>query len=318
MILIAVLASLALVTALGTAWIERAYPPRGRFVDVKGVRLHVVDMVPPGAPADALPVVLVHGASANLESLRKPVADMLVQNRRVILIDRPGHGWSTRENLRDSTPAVQARMIDEALGKMNIPRAILVAHSWAGGLGAALALAHPARLAGLVLISPATHSWTTGIAWYHHVGTTPLVGQLFARTVQLPIGALMLKPGARHVFAPQVMPDDYARSSALALVLRPAEFIANAWDMETLKDALAAQSPRYGEITTPTIIITGDTDDTVSPDIHSRPLSRAIKGAELIVLPGVGHLPHEARPDIIVDAVDRLARHAASRGAQER
>jgi pimeloyl-ACP methyl ester carboxylesterase len=33
----------------------------------------------------------------------------------VILIDRPGHGWSTRAGQGDSTPAIQGRMIEEAL-----------------------------------------------------------------------------------------------------------------------------------------------------------------------------------------------------------
>ena len=46
-------------------------------------------------------------------------------------------GW------QDSTPEIQARMIDEALGKLGIDRAVFVVHSWSGALGARMALDHP-------------------------------------------------------------------------------------------------------------------------------------------------------------------------------
>ena len=69
--------------------------------------------------------------------MRQPLGDMLASNHRVILIDRPGHGWSTRERLEDSTPAIQGRMIDEALEKLGVGPAIFVVHSWAGALGRA-------------------------------------------------------------------------------------------------------------------------------------------------------------------------------------
>ena len=61
----------------------------------------------------------------------------------MILIDRPGHGWSRRENLLDSTPGPQARMIDAALQKLGIDNAVFVVHSWSGALGARIALDYP-------------------------------------------------------------------------------------------------------------------------------------------------------------------------------
>ena len=56
--------------------------------------LHVVDIGPRDAAGPA--IVMIHGASSNLESMRQPLGDRLARNHRVILIDRPGHGWSTR------------------------------------------------------------------------------------------------------------------------------------------------------------------------------------------------------------------------------
>lgn len=177
---------LAVITQIGVVLIERAYLPAGRMVDVAGGRLHVVDAGP--RDASLLPVVLIHGASSNLESMRQPLGEQLARKHRVIMIDRPGHGFSTREQLASSTPEIQARMIDEALGKLGITRAIVVGHSWGGAVVGAMALNHPARVAGLVLLAPVTHRWNGGVAWYHNLGAVPVLGQVFARTLALPAG----------------------------------------------------------------------------------------------------------------------------------
>jgi pimeloyl-ACP methyl ester carboxylesterase len=102
------------------------------------------------------------------------------------------------------------------------------------------------------------------------------------------------------------MPDGYVGETAVALLLRPREFLANAWDMVTLKEAVRAQEPRYGSISAPTVVITGDTDATVSPDIHSRAFAAAVPGAKLIVFPGVGHLVQNAAPEQIISAIETM------------
>ena len=87
-----------------------------------------------------------------------------------------------------------------------------------------------------------------------------------------------LQPGARQVFLPQIMPDDFVTSSATPLLLRPRAFLANARDLVDLKSSVAEQAPRYGEIEVPVTIISGDEiDKTVSTEIHSRPFVAACK-----------------------------------------
>ena len=96
------------------------------------------------------------------------------------------------------------------------------------------------------------------------------------------------------------------RESATLLLLRPREFLANARDLVTLKAAVAEQAPRYGDIRIPTLVITGDFDDTVSPEIHSRPFAAAVPGAKLIVLPGVGHMVQNAAPQLVMREIDAM------------
>jgi pimeloyl-ACP methyl ester carboxylesterase len=91
------------------------------------------------------------------------------------------------------------------------------------------------------------------------------------------------------------------------LLLRPAEFRANARDVAGLKAFVAAQAPRYRQIAAPVTIITGDRDRTVSPTIHSRALAEAVPHARLIILAGVGHMPHHAAPGTVAAEVGRMA-----------
>lgn len=301
--LVMALAVLALISQAGIVALDRLYPRQGRLVEVAGGQLNVVDIGPRGG----VPIVMIHGASSNLETMRHPLGELLARGHRVVLIDRPGHGWSTRERLTDSTPAIQGRMIDEALQKLDVPRAIVVVHSWAGALGLRLALDYPQRVAGLVMLAPVAYSWRGGVGRYNKIVTTPVIGSLLAYTITLPLGLLLTEPGTRGVFLPQTMPDDYIQSAMVRLLLRPREFLSNAWDLVTLKTSVIEQSLRYATIKAPAVILAGDADTTVWTDVHARPLAKVIPHAKLIVLPGVGHMVQNAAPDLVVREIEVMS-----------
>jgi len=302
---VAALAILALITQAGVFLLERAYPARGKMIEVAGGTLHVVDIGPRDAAGPA--IVMIHGASSNLESMRRPLGDRLAANHRVILIDRPGHGWSTRARNEDSTPEIQGRMIEEVLAKLGIVSAVFVVHSWAGALGARMALDYPQRVAGLVMLAPVAYPWPGGVGQYNRIISTPVIGPLLAYTVTLPLGYFLAEAGARGVFLPQMMPDGFIRDSATPLLLRPREFIANAHDLVTLKEAVREQTPRYAEITAPVVVIAGDgADKTVSTSIHSRPFTATVPNAKLIVLPDVGHMVPQAAPELVISEIEAL------------
>jgi pimeloyl-ACP methyl ester carboxylesterase len=306
---VAALVILALITEAGVVVLQRSYPAEGRMIDVAGARLHVLEFGPHDAAGPA--IVMIHGASSNLGSMRLPIGDRLAQNHRVILIDRPGHGWSTRDSLETSTPAMQAKMLDQALEQLGVSHAILVVHSLAGALGALMALDYPRRIAALVMLAPVAYPWPGGVGIYNEIVTTPVIGPLLAHTITLPLGLLLVSPGARGVFLPQTMPEDYVAKTATPLLLRPREFLANAWDLVTLKAAVMEQAPRYGGIKVPTVVISGDVDKTVSTSIHSRPFAAAVPNAKLIVIPNVGHMVQNAAPDLVIGEIEAVAGVAA-------
>jgi pimeloyl-ACP methyl ester carboxylesterase len=311
---VAALALLALITQAGVMVLQRVYPAQGRSIEVAGATLNIVELGPRDAAGP--PVVMIHGASSNLETMRQPLGERLARDHRVILIDRPGHGWSPRARLEDSTPAIQGAMIDEALEKLGVGGAILVVHSWAGALGARMALDYPRRVAGLVMLAPVAYPWPGGVGRYNEIVTIPVIGALLAYTVTLPLGTFLTEPGARTVFFPQAMPETYVGDTATRLLLRPREFLANASDLVTLKAAVKAQARHYPEIRVPVTVISGDADKTVSTDIHSRPFAAAVPGAKLIVLPDIGHMVQNAAPDLVIAEIDamigKIARNSAA------
>jgi len=302
--LVTALVTLALGTQAGVLVVQRSYPAKGMTVGVLGAKINIVDIGP--RDLEQPPIIMIHGASSNLEVMRQPLGDLLARKHRVILIDRPGHGWSTRESEEDSTPQVQARMIAEAMEKLGIGRAVLVVHSWSGALGARMALDYPSRVAGLIMLAPVAYPWPGGVGRYNEVIATPVIGPLLAHTITLPLGLLLAGPGVRNVFQPQTMPDGFVADTATPLLLRPREFLANARDLVTLKAAVAEQAPRYGDIRVPVTIIAGDADKTVSTSIHARPFAAAVPQAKLIVLPGVGHMVQHAAPDLVAAEVDAM------------
>ncbi len=292
----------------------RAYPPRGRFIDVGGARQHIVEI--PKIPAETasdrgeLPLVLLHGAGCNLEDLRLALGERLAGRRRLIFVDRPGQGWSERGEGRGSTPAEQAAMLCRLLDRLGIDRAILFGHSWGGALALAFALDHPDRAAGLVLVAPPTHAHLDKLSRPYAFLAAPVLGWLFAHTWALPLSLLFFATGIRAAFAPQSPPPAYLRRSAAFLLLRPRAFLANARDMIDLQAFLEKQAARYRSVPTRTVVLVGDRDRITPPAQHAAALVQALPAGKLVMLRGFGHMPHHFVADRIADAVSELAHSA--------
>jgi pimeloyl-ACP methyl ester carboxylesterase len=305
-VVVAVFCTGAVVTLVGARLIVWAHRPRGRFIDVGGFRQHVIEIGKSGDAQSALPVVLLHGAGSNLEDMRLALGERLAARYRVILVDRPGLGFSARKHGEGSSPAYQATVLRGVLDKLGVDRAILVGHSWGGTLALAFALDFPERAAGLVVIAPPTHPGFSTMGRVNAWLAGPL-GWLFARTLAFPFGVALMWPGSRTAFLPQRIPQGYVRSSAAMLVLRPLTLMANWADVGSLEAFLARQAERYGALTVPTIVLAGSSDTLVPPAHHSEKLAAAAPVVKLTVLPGFGHMLHHAAADEVIAAVDGIA-----------
>lgn len=303
---LAVLASGFAFTQWKVSQFEQAYPNIGTRTDVGGYALNSVDL-PAGPDADLPPIVFIHGASGNLRdqlfAFRKP----LEGRARLIFVDRPGYGYSDRGGPENDTPAGQADAIATLLKAKGITRAIIVGHSLGGAVAASFGVLHPDMTAGLLFLSAATHPWNGGVDWYYDLAATPVIGTIFRDTLLLPIGESRIVSGSRAVFAPNPMPPQYVANTEPGLILRPSSFYANATDVSGLNAFVKTMAPRYREISAPTVIITGDSDDIVAEEIHSIGLKRDIRNSELIWLKNVGHKTDYVANDIAIAAIEKLA-----------
>ena len=288
--------------------IGAANPPAGPFVEVAGGRLATIQ----AGPANGRPVVLLHGASANASDPMEGIGRRLAAaGYRVIAFDRPGFGWSDRiDGGEAAAPAIQARIIAEALDRMGVGPALVFGHSWAGALALALALDHPAQVSGLVLAAPVAMPMPSRmlvLPWYWRLAIKPPVAWLLSRTIGPPAAQYFLPETAKRVFLPQTETPGYPELVRASLVLRPGTLLANVQDLVGLPAALAAQGPRYGDLRVPTLVISGDADPIVRSESQAVPLAKAIPGARLVLLPGIGHMLHFVAAERVTDEIVRFA-----------
>lgn len=252
------------------------------------------------------PVVLVHGVLGGAEDMAMGLFDALSPTHRLIAVDRPGHGFSRRERF-ESAPTRQAELIRGALLQLGVERPVVLGHSLGGAVALAYARAWPAEVRGLVLLAPAAypefrpfeHTYLTPRA-------TPWFGPLVSQAAHHGVDPAVLPLMQKAMFAPQEIPEAWARGFPHERVIRAEQMTANGEDMAEMP-ALAELAMSYRSIAAPAVILSGDKDGIVSPNRHARALVQALPNARLEMLPGLGHMIHHFAADRIAAAVEELS-----------
>jgi pimeloyl-ACP methyl ester carboxylesterase len=55
------------------------------------------------------------------------------------------------------------------------------------------------------------------------------------------------------------------------------------------------------------VVLAGDADVTVWPQIHARAIAAALPDARLVILPGIGHMPQHVATGEVIAAIDSVA-----------
>lgn len=314
-----VLAGLALDTARRSAKARRDYPAHGRFVDVDGGRIHVVERGGErGAGREAergdMPtVVLVHGAGIDHADMLMTLMAPLASRYRVLAVDRPGIGHSTRSPARSrglAAPDAQARMLREAVARLGIRRPILVGHSFGAAVALAWGLQFPDEVAGVVFLSGYVYPTTRPDFLMMAGPAMPLLGPVLAHTVLQPVDRLILPALVKRVFSPQPVPDYFFGHYPSEFILQPAQLVANAEDIGSLMPFAARFAGQWPDVRVPLAILAGTEDKIASAEDHAVRLHDAVADSTLTVFPGIGHMVHHFRVGDVVDAVDAIAERA--------
>lgn len=286
-----------------TSRVEGAVPPEGETVKVNGANVHVIEM----GQAGGAPVLFIHGASANANEFDWTLAPRLEDRFRLLIADRPGHGYSERPDRAHMLEIQAAQMAGVLEQRAGGEPAVIVGHSFGGAVALRLALDYPERVKGLVLLAPVSHDWGGGgQAWYNRWATAPLLGPAFSNIVPL-VGPGLARDGAATTFHPAPVPADYIERAGTNLLFRPPTFRANARDVMALREELSAQQTRYGELQMPVILFSGALDTVIKPQLHAGRLKDEVANFTLVKLPEEGHMPHHREGQQIAEAIARLA-----------
>lgn len=296
--------------------------PGSAWVAVGGLQVHVeavADAAPlladPGAElltvdVDADPAfLLLHGFGANTHSWAATLP-WLSEGGLAVAYDRPAFGLTDRPLggwARDANPYGPAAQVATAIGvldAMGVERAVLVGHSAGGSIALQAALAHPDRVAGLVLVSAAVYAGGGAPAWSRPLLRTPQferVGPLVMRQLGGPQGDDFLSAS----WADPSRLDD-ATLEAYRRPLRVDDWDRALWEL-VKASAEPDLVPFLSSIRVPVLVVTG-AQDSIVPAALSRDLARdlvnATDGATFVELDGCGHLPHEECPEAFRAAVE--------------
>jgi pimeloyl-ACP methyl ester carboxylesterase len=284
--------------------VEAALPPRGRFMEIGGERMHYVDNSGAG-PA----VVMIHGLGGNLLHFDYALAGRLAGEFRLILVDRPGSGYSSRAAGADATLTAQAAAIARLIGALGLTRPLVVGHSLGGAVSLVLALDHPDCVGGLALIAPLTHAQQeeeVHPVFHRLLIRSDLVRRLIAWTLATPLGMRRGPVALKEVFAPEaVVPNFPVRAGGL-LGLRPNAFCAASSDIIAINDVLPAYTKRYSSLNLPLGILFGRDDRLLDYRRQGEAMRTLCPALELEIIEG-GHMLPMTAPDRCAALIRRVA-----------
>lgn len=286
------------------------YPPEGEILEVGGVDVHLVRR----GQSNGSPVLCLHGLNGFLQDFTQtPLMDRLVEEHEVVAIDRPGYGWSTRPRSKLSDPRVQADWLVELMDALGWDQpALILGHSWGGGLAMTLAVRHPGRVRGLVLMGPYLYPLTEPEDWFHRLPRLPFMRSVIGHAFLAPAMRLL---GPRYIsasFGPEPIPAGY-HEMWLDISAQPDHFDTTLEELRTIDPALYEVSRKYPDLQVPVTVITGDSDESVDPRLNARRLSQEIEQAELVWLEEVGHMVPWLHSEVVLEAVAELEARAEAK-----
>jgi len=300
---VSLLALLFLFTWRTARKIEAAFPPNGRFVDVPGARLHVVERGK--GPA----VLLVHGLSGQLGNFDYGMIGPLSREFRVVAIDRPGAGYSTRDAGAPADLRAQADTLAALIDKLGLEKPLVVGHSLGGAISLALATYHPERVGGLALIAPLTHPPEVISPVFKAMTVqSAFVRKLIAWTLMIPMSIRRREQVMDIVFGPDAVPADFPTRGGGLLAMRPSHFIGASQDLIGAAHSLPPLLPGYADLRVPVSILYGREDRILDYRLNGEAFVEKLPAARLTLVSG-GHM----LPVTAVDTSVNFVRSAAMR-----
>lgn len=259
-----------------------------------GTRLPYVEQ----GVATGLPVVLLHAVGESWRSWSR-LLPHLPAGLRALAVTQRGHGDADKPAAGYSVAETAADVV-AALDALRIDRAVLAGTSSGGLVAQQVAVDHPDRVRGLLLVGA-----PRGL---RDLPVPEWVGDADALTDPVPEAIARASVEGFPVGRP--LPADFAAEMVEDAMRVP----AHVW-RAVVQGLLAAEPPtERGTVTVPTTVLWGDRDEILPRQDEER-LVAAIPGAELVVYEGTGHLLLWEEPErVAADLMALLRRVSAGPG----
>ncbi len=270
---------------------------------INRVRLHYDEM----GTGEA--VVFLHGLTGSGRDWSNQM-NVVKEGYRAIALDFRGHGLSEAPPFeKEYSINLFAEDVYGLLGLLSIDHCCLVGHSMGGFTALQFVLEHPNMVRGLVLVDTSSGTWDN----------PPGFAELRARLDELAMSEGLNAAFDYDAANSPVKIEKFRRHPELRAIAERKALETSVQGYVYVPRSFQKWKPvtnRLGEIKTPTLIFRGEED---SPFIKScDTLNDNIPMAELFIVPGAGHNPHEENPGffnpIFMDFLDSLNWHNIKRG----
>jgi haloalkane dehalogenase len=283
---------------------ETALNPRDHFVETPNGTFFVREIT-----GDDPPIVLMHGFPDDHNAYERLLP--LLSPRRVVAFDWLGYGRSERSELAGFSLKEHVSELEVLLDKLDIVRAVLVGHDASGPDAIAFAVAHPQRVAHLVLLNTI----------FGHLPSLllPELIRLFADPALTALTDAMIDDETQRLWLLQftadrwgmdaldpqgvavqsILPQFFGSSDqpdALAAVRR---WTACLFDSLDEQDELA-DSGALGELEVPVSVIFGEADRFLNPSL-AREIAGLFSDPSVHLVPDASHWPHHDQPQVVAD-----------------
>jgi pimeloyl-ACP methyl ester carboxylesterase len=253
-----------------------------------------------GAPGPGLPTVVLPHCWTGSRAFGVPLARRLsAAGHRVVLYDQRGHGESSTGTDPISIDRLGADLA-AVVEQLDLRDTVLAGHSMGGMTVMAFACHHAelarARVRGLALVATAAHGLSArGRArFWRTVLSRPLLDRAMVRPR---LGNAFVRP----TFGVDPVPQHVEATRAHFVATPPDVRLDCAEAMGTMDLRAVLRA-----VDLPAVVVLGTRDKLIVNGL-TRAIAEHIDGAEVIELPGAGHMLPLERPDEVAAVIRRLA-----------
>ncbi len=279
------------------AWMGIDWSERVRRISIAGTEVNYAEL------GSGPPILFVHGLGGCWQNFLENLPHFAAAGRRAIAVDLPGFGHSPMPGWPITVPAY-GRLLDAFCAALGLTDVVLVGNSLGGFIAAEVAIAEPAWISHLVLVSAA------GIS-HADLSRRPVMAAARGLNLLNPVALHLNRGGLRRPGLRQVAFQGIFRHPQRIRRELLYEFSVNGAGRPGFLPAVAALTgydivDRLERISVPTLLVWGR-DDLVVPASDAPGYERRISDCELVIFDECGHVPMAERPVRFNRLVERFA-----------